>query len=297
MIRRLALAVGLSVLVVLGFGAAYGLSSALNGESLLGALQGHTAVVICHHPRLPSEHTIVVDDDSVLKAHLRHGDHLGPCGAVIISTVTAATTTLTTPTITTLPITETDPATTVTQPPTTISTTIPVTVPVPPETTTVPGTSTIVTVPPASTETVTLPGQTVTQPPVTTTIPGGTTTTPGQTVTVPPQVIERPTETVTLPGATTTIVAAGTTTVVTVTGPNQIVHPGLVVKPLVQAKIKQARRLIRIAARTHRQNARVRYLVIKVLAVAQRVIVVASGCTPGTALSNGTCRPVVRGKG
>ena len=297
MIRRLALAVGLSVLVVLGFGAAYGLSSALNGEALLGALQGHTAVVICHHPGLPSEHTIVVDDDSVLKAHLRHGDHLGPCGAVIISTVTSATTTLTVPTITTLPITETDPPTTVTQPPTTISTTIPVTVPVPPETTTVPGTSTIVTVPPASTETVTLPGQTVTQPPVTTTVPGGTTTTPGQTVTVPPQVIERPTETVTLPGATTTIVAAGTTTVVTVTGPNQIVHPGLVVKPLVQAKIKEARRLIRIAARTHRQNARVRYLVIKVLAVAQRVIVVASGCTPGTALSNGTCRPVVRGKG
>jgi hypothetical protein len=134
---------------------------------------------------------------------------------------------------------------------------------------------------------------------VTTTIPGGTTTTPGQTVTVPPQVIERPTETVTLPGATTTVVAAGTTTVVTVTGPNQIVHPGLVVKPLVQAKIKEPRRLIRIAARIHRQRARVRFLVIKVLAVAQRTVIVvaASSCPPGTALSNGTCGPVVRGKG
>jgi hypothetical protein len=296
-IRRLALAVGLSVLVVLGFGAAYGLSSALNGESLLRALQGHTPVVICHHPGLPTEHTIVVDDSSVLKAHLRHGDHLGPCGDVITVTQTSATTTLTIPTVTSVPITETDPPTTVTEPPQTSSTEITPTVPVPPDTTTVPGESTIVTVPPTSTETVTLPGQTVTQPPVTTTIPGGTTTTPGQTVTVPPQVIERPTETVTLPGATTTIVAAGTTTVVTVTGPNQIVHPGLIVKPVIKAKIKQARRLIRIAARTHRENAKVRFLLVKVFAVAQRVIVVASGCTPGTALSNGTCRPVVRGKG
>jgi hypothetical protein len=125
-IRRLALAVGLSMLVVLGFGAAYGLSSALNGEGLLRAMQGHTPVTICHKPGRPAQHTIVVDDDAV-PAHLAHGDYIGPCGAVVTVTQTSATTTLTTPTITTLPITETDPPTTVTQPPTTISTGITVT--------------------------------------------------------------------------------------------------------------------------------------------------------------------------
>ena len=291
MIRRFVLVVGLSVLLVLGFGAAYAVS---------GALNGHTPVVICHKPGTPAEKTLIVDDDAV-PGHLGHGDYLGACGTVVTTTVTSATTTLTTPTTTTVPITETDPPMTVTRPPETISTGITVTVPVPPETTTVPGTSTIVTVPPAETVTVTVPGETVTQPPVTTTVPGGTTTFPGQTVTVPPEVIERPTETVTLPGATTTVVAGGTTTVVTVTGPNQIVHPGLVVKPVVQAKIKQARRLIRIAARIHRQNARVRFLLVKVIAVAQRTVIVvaraASGCPPGTEPFNGTCRPVVRGKG
>ena len=116
MIRRFVLVLGLSVLLVLGFGAAYGLSSALNGESLLGVLKGHTPVVICHKPGTPAEHTIIVDDDAV-PAHLAHGDHLGPCGAVVTTTLTSATTTLTTPTVTSVPITETDPPTTVTQPP------------------------------------------------------------------------------------------------------------------------------------------------------------------------------------
>ena len=126
-----------------------------------------------------------------------------------------------------------------------------------------------------------------------------TTTIPGQTVTQPPEIIERPPETVTLPGVTTTVVAGGTTTVVTVTGPNQIVHPGLIVKPVIKAKITQPRKLIRIAARIHRERARVRFLLVKVVAVAQRTVIVvaASSCPPGTALSNGTCRPVVRGKG
>jgi hypothetical protein len=292
-IRRLALAVGLSVLLVLGFGAAYGLSGALNGYALSSALNGHK-VTICHRPGTPVEHTITVADDAV-PGHLAHGDYLGPCGGTVV------TTTLTSPATTTVPITETVPPTTVTQPPATISTGITVTVPVLPETTTVPGTSTIVTVPPASTETVTLPGQTVTESPVTTTIPGGTTTFPGQTVTQPPQVIERPPDTVTLPGATTTVVAAGTTTVVTVTGPNQIVHPGLVVKQKIQAKIKQPRRLVHVAGRIHRQRARVRFLLVKVLVVAHRTVTVigraVGGCPPGTEPFNGTCRAVVRGKG
>ena len=67
MIRRLVLVVGLSVLLVLGFGAAYAVSGALNGVGLLGVLQGHTPVVICHKPGFAREHTIIVDDSSMLK--------------------------------------------------------------------------------------------------------------------------------------------------------------------------------------------------------------------------------------
>jgi hypothetical protein len=184
-------------------------------------------------------------------------------------------------------------------------------------------------VPPASTTTVTLPGQTVTQPPVTTTIPGGTTTTPGETVTQPPvttttaggttttpgqtvtqppvtatipsEIIGRQSETVTLPGATTTVAAAGTTTVVTVTGPNEIVHPGLVVKKQVQLKIKQPRRLVHVAGRIHRQRVRARFVVAKVIVVVRRTVIVVGralrGCPPGTKPFKGTCRAAVRGKG
>ena len=46
--RRFVLVVGLSVLLVLGFGAAYAVSGALNGTSLLSALTGHTPVTVCH---------------------------------------------------------------------------------------------------------------------------------------------------------------------------------------------------------------------------------------------------------
>jgi hypothetical protein len=138
---------------------------------------------------------------------------------------------------------------------------------------------------------VTLPGQTVTQPPATTTIPG--------------EIIERPPQTVTLPGATTTVAAAGTTTVVAFTGPHEIVHPGLVVKKLVQAKITQPRRLVHVAGRIHRQLARARFLVVKVIVAVHRTVIVAGragaaaagGCPAGTALSHGQCSPIVRGKG
>ena len=320
--RRFVLVVGLTVLLVLGFGAAYAVSGALNGISLLSAFKGHTPVVICHKPGEPAEHTIIVDDDAV-PAHLAHGDYLGRCGSAV------AVTTLTSPTTTIVPITATDPPTTVTEPPETTTTGITVTVPVAPDTTTVAETTTVVTVPPASTETVTLPGQTVTLPPVTETIPGATTTIPGETVTQPPvtttvsggtttspgkivtqppvtttvpsQIIERPTATVTLPGATTTVAAAGTTSVVTVTGPNEIVQPGLVVKQIVQAKVKHPRRLVHVAARIHRQNARVRFVLVKVIVVVDRTVAgigrAVSGCPPGTKPFNGRCLPVVRGKG
>jgi hypothetical protein len=241
-------------------------------------LTGHTPVTICHKPGTPAEKTLIVDDSAV-PGHLRHGDYLGPCGE------TSVTTTLTSPTTTTVPITETIPPTTITQPPETTTTEITVTVPVPPETTTVPATDTIVTLPPDSTTTVTLPGQTVTQPPVTNTHPDVT--------------IERPPETVTLPGATTTVSAAGTTVVVTVTGPNQIVHPGIVVTKRVQAKVKKAR-LVPVAARVHRLRARVKFLARKVFVTVHHVAGVARGasaCPPGSEPFNGACRPVVRGKG
>jgi hypothetical protein len=279
--RRLVLVVGASVLLVLGFGAAF---------VPAGGLNGHEPVRICHKPGTDDEETITVDDDAVAQAHLAHGDYLGPCRTVA-TTETSTSTTLTSVTSTTLPITVTDPPTTITRPAETTTTGITDTVTVPPETTTVPATTTIVTVPPGSTTTVTLPGQTVTEPAVTTTIPD--------------EIIERPPETVTLPGATTTVAAAGTTTVVTFTGPHEIVHPGLVVKKLVQAKITQPRRLVHIAGRIHRQLARARYLVVKVIVTVRRTVIVAGragaaatrGCPAGTALSHGQCNPIVRGKG
>jgi hypothetical protein len=266
LIRRLALVVGLSVLLVLGFGGAYALS---------GALDRHTRVVICHIPPGNPEnaHTIIVDDDAV-PAHLAHGDYLGRCGSPVTST------TLTTPTTTTVPIDPTIPPTTVTLPPETTSTVITDTVTVPPETSTVPVPPTTVTVPPDATTTVTVPGQTVTQPPVTSTLPGLT--------------IERPPETVTLPGATTTVSATGTTMVVTITGPNEVVDPGLVVKKKIEAKIK-TRRVVHVAAHVRRVQARVRFLVKTVIVAVAGIQ--AKSCPPGTALFNGTCQAVVRGKG
>jgi hypothetical protein len=106
---------------------------------------------------------------------------------------------------------------------------------------------------------------------------------------------------VTLPGATTTVTASGTTIVVTVSAPNQIVQPGLVVKKGVQAKVKKARRLVHVAARVHRFRARVKVLVRKVFVVVRQVAGVAArganGCPPGSEPFNGACRAVVRGKG
>jgi hypothetical protein len=291
-IRRLALAVGLSVLVLLGFGAAYGLSSVMNADALAGATKkpttgasnGHTPVTICHKPGTPAEKTLTVDDDAV-SAHLGHGDHVGPCGGppVTETTVEMPTTTLVGLTPTVVPNAVTEPAETMT-------TEVTVTTPVPPETTTVPPSVTLVTVPPGTTTTVTVPGQTVTEPAVTTTLPG-----------VPGVTIERPPETVTLPETTTTITATGTTSVVTVTGPNQIVHPGLVIKQKVQAKVERARRIVRFAARVHRLRVRLRFLTRTVLVVVHQTTAGiargAGGCPPGTAPFNGTCKAVVRGKG
>lgn len=56
------------------------------------ARSDRTPVTICHKPGTPAEHTIVVDDNSVLQAHLRHGDTLGPCTATPTSTPTTSPT-------------------------------------------------------------------------------------------------------------------------------------------------------------------------------------------------------------
>jgi hypothetical protein len=56
---------------------------------------GHDPVTICHHagPNPENWQTITVDDDSVLDAHLGHGDTLGPCDEVLTSTTTTSTVT------------------------------------------------------------------------------------------------------------------------------------------------------------------------------------------------------------
>jgi hypothetical protein len=122
------------------------------------------------------------------------------------------------------------------------------------------------------------------------------------TQTLPGQTIERQPETVTLPEATTTVTAAGTASVVTITGPHAvIVHPGLVVKTKVQAKIKKAPRLAHFAARVRRIRARLRLLRTTVIVVVRQMVAgvsrQAKGCPAGTEPFNGTCRAVVRGKG
>jgi hypothetical protein len=54
---------------------------------------------------------------------------------------------------------------------------------------------------------------------------------------------------VTLPGTIATVTASGTTTVVTVIGPNQIVHPGVVTKKRVRTTIRTPRRVVRVGGR------------------------------------------------
>src|SRR5262245_54274661 len=106
--RRGALVLAVSILLVMGFGAAYAVS---------GALKGHTPATICHKPGTPAEHTITVDDDAV-PAHLAHGDYLGPCQPT--EPTEPQETTLTSETTTTVPITETIPPSTITEPPETM---------------------------------------------------------------------------------------------------------------------------------------------------------------------------------
>jgi hypothetical protein len=222
-----------SILLVLGFGAAYVLAGAASSKQSV-------RITICHSGNGKKFTKISPDNVGVLLGHAKnhsadiippfvvvnekgtevsfpgqnmekiHGD--GYTGAEVLAngcdipSGSVITQTETTETTTTVPVTVTTPTTTTTLPSQTTRAEVTVTVTVPGETTTTPGTTTVV-IPSEVTTTVTLPPRTTTLPAVTRTLPG--------------QTIERPAETVTLPGTTVTVTAAGTTTVVTVTGPNK----------------------------------------------------------------------------
>src|SRR5215216_2865216 len=63
---------------------------------------------ICHKPGTPEEKTMEVPKSAV-DGHLRHGDHLGPCGTTTTTTTAAPTTTTTTSTSTSTTSTSTTP--------------------------------------------------------------------------------------------------------------------------------------------------------------------------------------------
>ncbi len=162
----------------------------------------HDPVTLCHHagPDPANWHEITVDDDSVLQAHLAHGDTIGACPDV--------TTTVTDPDTTTT-VTEPDTTTTVTLDETTTTTGPDTTV-----TTTIPCVETAIrrVISPATVSTVTDPGSTVTQ-----TVPGSTdyVTVPGETSEVTQ---DGTTSTVTQPGSTITETQPGSTLTSTVPG-------------------------------------------------------------------------------
>lgn len=49
------------------------------GSATANRGKGHDPVTLCHKPGTPAEHTITVDDSSLVQAHLEHGDYLGEC--------------------------------------------------------------------------------------------------------------------------------------------------------------------------------------------------------------------------
>jgi hypothetical protein len=305
--RRLALVGAVSVLVVLGFGAAYVLAGASSSKqsvhitichsgsgkkfdeispASVGVLLGHAkndsddiippfAVVEEDGKEVsfPGQNMDTIYGDGYTGAEVLANGCDVPGGPVITRTETSETTT------TRVPVTVTTPTTTVTLPGGTTTTDIAVTVTVPGETTAAPGTTTVVTVPKDVTTTVTLPTRTTTLPAVTTTVAG--------------QTIERPAETVTLPGTTVTVTAAATTTVVTVTGPNQVVHAALVTKKRFRTTIKTPKRVVHIAGRVMRLRGKAGVLGTRVVVVVSRP----RTCPSETTLLHGKCSPVVRGKG
>ena len=104
-------------MAVAGFGAAIAMGGGGHGPPPTTTTTGggHTPVTVCHKPGTPAEHELTFDDDGY-KAHLAHGDTLGPCPTTTETTPTETTPTTTTPTTTT-PTTPTPTTPTVTQPP------------------------------------------------------------------------------------------------------------------------------------------------------------------------------------
>jgi len=295
-----------SVLLVLGFGAAYVLAGGSSTKqsvhitichsgsghhftkvspATVGALDGH---VKNHEDDIIPPFAIVDEKGTEITFSGRNLDKIygdGFTGAEVLANGCeipengAVTQTETSETTTTVPVTVTTPDTTVTLPEKPTTTQVTVTVTVPGETTTAPGTTTIVTVPSSQTTTVTVPSRT-------TTLPGVTTTVVGQTV-------ERPAQTVTLPGTTVTLTAAGTTTVLTVTGPNQVVHPAVVVKKRFRTTVKLPNRVVHISGHVYRIRGKAGVL-------GKRIVVVVSrprSCPAGTVFFKGHCAATVRGKG
>jgi hypothetical protein len=304
--RRLLLVAAVSVLVVLGFGAAYVLAGGLNSKqsihirlchsgsghhftlihpSDVGALDGH----IKNDPADIIPPFVIVDNGTEVSFPGRNMDHVyagGYTGAEVLANDCeipegpVITQTETTETTTDVEVTVTTPDTTVTLPATTNTSTVTVTVTAPGETTTAPGTTATITTPNDVTTTVTLPSHT-------TTLPGVTTTLAGQTV-------ERPPNTVTLPAVTATVTASGTTTVFTVTGPGQVVqHPSVVVKKQFRATVRTPKHVIHVAGRVYRITGKGKFRGKRIVVIVSRT----RGCPSGTVLFNGRCSAVVRGKG
>jgi len=304
--RRLLLVGVVSVLSVLGFGAAYVLAGGLSSKQSIhiqichsgngtnyglvspanvGVLRGHVE----SHPFDIIPPFVVVDNGNEFSYPGRNMDKIfagGYTGAEVLGNNCNVpegpvyTQTETTETIEDVPVTVTTPGTTVTLPELTNTEPVTVTVTAPGETTTSPGTTATITTPNDVTTTVTLPSQT-------TTLPGRTTTLAGQT-------IERPPNTVTLPAVTATVTASGTTTVFTVTGPGQVIkQPSVVVKKRFRAAIPTPKRVIHVAGRSFRILGKGKFRGKRVVVVVSR----ARGCPPGTVLFNGRCSAAVRGKG
>lgn len=91
-----------------------------------GQSKGQSKVILCHKPGTPAAATITVAEPAV-KAHLAHGDTLGPCGSATTTTAAPPPTTTTTAAPTTTTTAAPPPTTTTTAAPTTTTTAAPTT--------------------------------------------------------------------------------------------------------------------------------------------------------------------------
>jgi uncharacterized membrane protein YgcG len=91
---RSLLAVSAALAAIVALGVLAGVSWSATGSSSASEYQYGTKVTICHHTHSKSHPWVTITvGQAAVKAHLRHGDTLGPC-----STTTTTTTTTTTDT-------------------------------------------------------------------------------------------------------------------------------------------------------------------------------------------------------